>query len=338
LLPDFPNGTGFSETNAYDTSLEDLQASELEFFDILSSENTPNSKQINFKSRKILMYGVSYGCALLTLLGTKMLANGYNIQGLYLESPFMDQRIFAKKLPEQLRDFHLQAGPGLKKWSAHAKTCLSNMENQSTRKFTYQDAEFCDQMYSEPLKNQSGVELVNGTDMRCSQKSFLDSYLSRGVALWQSGKIFFSKTESENTRKVFGANRQALALNMNVYQNLLYNTFTENFDQFVGELLEKQIPISITVGNWDIMCNHRVTETWLAKLSFFRGCNGAQGCEPREFDDREWSYDEFGKFKDWGLLRYEVVEEAGHIIGLQTPKVSYEKLRDLVEVYQTVKQ
>jgi hypothetical protein len=136
------------------------------------------------------MYGVSYGCSLLTLLSTRMLANDYNIQGLYLESPFVDQQIFTEKLTEQLRAFNLQAGPGLKKWSAHAKTCLSNIENQSTRKFTYQDAEFCDQMYSESLKNQSGVELVNGTDMRCSQKKFLDSWLSRGVALWQSGMIF----------------------------------------------------------------------------------------------------------------------------------------------------
>jgi hypothetical protein len=36
--------------------------------------------------------------------------------------------------------------------------------------------------------------LVNGTDMRCSQKKFLDSWLSSGVALWQSGMIFFPKT------------------------------------------------------------------------------------------------------------------------------------------------
>jgi hypothetical protein len=92
-----------------------------------------------------------------------------------------------------------------------------------------------------------------------------------------------------------------VALNTDVYQNLLYNTFTEKFDKFVGELLEKKIPISITVGNWDIMCNHRVTETWLAKLPFFNGCNGAQGCEAREFDHREWSYGTHGKFKDWGL-------------------------------------
>jgi carboxypeptidase C (cathepsin A) len=129
-----------------------------------------------------------------------------------------------------------------------------------------------------------------------------------------------------------------VALNINVYQNLLYNTYTEKFDKFVGELLEKKIPISITVGNWDIMCNHRVTETWLAKLPFFGGCNGAQGCEAREFDDREWSYSRHGKFKDWGLLKYEVVEEAGHIIGLQTPKVAYEKLKNLAEVYQTFEQ
>jgi len=52
-----------------------------------------------------------------------------------------------------------------------------------------------------------------------------------------------------------------------------------------------------------------VTEKWLSKLDYFNK-------EDRNnFNNKEWEFSEFGKKKDWDLIKYQIVEESGHIIG-----------------------
>jgi len=175
LLPDLPNGTGFSETDTLDSSILDLESTGVEFFDLLANSSHKNKDKINFtKDRQLIMYGQSYGCALLSLLSSKLLDKGYNVKSLYLESPFMNQTAFVEKFPDMIKGFNIQSGKGLQKWEEHATKCLNRIKATD---FSYDDAKFCDQLYGDgPFTNESGIVLLNVTDMRCSKKNYLDNY------------------------------------------------------------------------------------------------------------------------------------------------------------------
>ena len=316
LLPEFPNGTGFAETDKFDSSIEELEATGQEFFEVLSKSEIPEEKEINIKSRKLIMYGMSYGCPLLAQLSEKLLGNGYNVQSLYLESPFINPISMVKKIPFMLKNFNIQTGDKLKKLEQQAEKCVEKIdESYQGKTWTKEDGELCNAIQDEPaFQNSSGVQLVNTTDMRCSKKEYLDFYLGKATEMWQT----------KNTQKVFGGNKVMQAQNFDVYTTLFYNTFNRSFDQYVSALLKKGVTISITVGNWDIIANNIVTEDWLSKLDYLKKDT------PKNFDNTDWNFSQFGKKKEWNLLKYEVVEESGHIISLEQPEVPYVKLRELV--------
>jgi len=106
----------------------------------------------------------------------------------------MNQKAFVEKFPEMIEGFNIQSGVGFENWKNISDTCLSKINNSSV-KFDYNDGAYCDQMSGDgPFKNISGVTLLNGTDMRCSMKSYLDKYTNNAIAMWNK----------ESTKKVFG--------------------------------------------------------------------------------------------------------------------------------------
>ena len=258
------------------------------------------------------MYGMSYGCALLSQLGVKLRENGFNVKSLYLESPYMNQKSFVKKFPTLVENFKLQTGESLAKIKKHSEECLQKINDNSKTKFTAKDAQKCEDYFSKAYLDQNGKPIVNNTDMRCSKRDIQDEYFAKELSLWNS----------ENTKKVFGGNRIMGAFNIDVYSSLQYNTYLDTFDQYVEKLLSDGVTISMTVGNWDIMCNALVTEDWMVKLRYM---------QDKEFYNTDWTYSPYGKKKDFGQLKYEIIEDSGHVIGLEVPIVPYLKIKELVK-------
>lgn len=117
LLPDFPNGTGFSQTDYYDKSTYDFESTILEFFNILSLSSSAKAQKVNIKNREIILFGLSYGCALLAQVAVKLIDKGFLVKGLYAESPYVNQLIFTTKFPELLQRFNIQIGESLTHWT-----------------------------------------------------------------------------------------------------------------------------------------------------------------------------------------------------------------------------
>ena len=183
--------------------------------------------------------------------------------------------------------------------------------------FTYKDGEFCGTMLENIAYTSIKGELaVNPNDMRPSKKKFLDDWFKSASDTFQA----------DDTKKVFNASKTCSPLNLEVYKKLLYNTYNQSFNWNYQKLVEKGVRISLTVGNWDIMCNDLITRVWLKDMPYFK--DGM-------FDRKEWVKTEFGKMKSWDMVDYEIVEDSGHLIGLDQPRVSYVKLKRLAEIIRS---
>ena len=79
-------GAGWSIAKKLDIDRETSARNCVKFFEELHKEHP----ELNLKSRTIIVYGISDGATLWAQVVVKLLELGYEIKGMYLDSPYID--------------------------------------------------------------------------------------------------------------------------------------------------------------------------------------------------------------------------------------------------------
>jgi hypothetical protein len=98
-----------------------------------------------------------------------------------------------------------------------------------------------------------------------------------------------------------------------------------NFEGYKGdffELVRRRVPISMVTGEFDGICNYKITE------NVFEGFKGWG----KEWKRLRWMRNVWGRLKVLGGVKHEIVSGAAHCVGCHdaNKEITYRKIEELV--------
>jgi pimeloyl-ACP methyl ester carboxylesterase len=311
VLADLPSGTGFSVGNDAGASMEDAMGSLLGFFLELAEVD----REMDLKNREIIFYGISYGAALWAYVGKELMDRGYKVKGFLLDSPWIDPKVTVQKFERIMEEYKVCSGEKLEFWAKQSDLCLEAM-NAPAEEFTCEIGKKCDDLFNSvgPYADANGNFVANGYDLDPNVKTNVWYYLlSAGV----NNNSFWN---SERAKEIFGSDHIPLIMNTEVYREWQVCRFNWSWLPYLEEIFKTGAKIHILNGHYDGICNPMIVTEWLKTLHGFA----------ENWDKADWELTRYGKRKGFWNFSYDLVENAGHMVGMVVPQLSVQVIREIM--------
>lgn len=301
LQAEYPLGDGFSISSQIITNLTENALDNVQFLKILGKEHP----QLNIdKKRDIYLYGVSYGGSTMPTIGKALHENNYNVKGLHVECPYSNFTSLLKESP----NYYFENIP----MCPQTKMLWATMGH------------FCEFMYKYNIYGYgstcSNLQTVVAISFSGFRVSLIDLRPSR---IWPDINYMLNLLDvfnTENTRIVFGGEDVMTFTGDITGGGFMFNNQKHPFDYAYQYLLDNNIPVNISEGEYDFPCNLPSLLDWVQNLDYAK----------KSFDVVDWVDSQFGKVRKWGLLSQEVVKDAGHFVSYNRPEIVYNKIKELI--------